>query len=74
MTTHAQRMLTAIEGLLEGRDDVEEYTIAGRSLKRMPMGELMKMRDKYKAEVAAEQRAERIAAGLDGAGRVMVRL
>lgn len=76
LATHARRALAAIEAVLENRAslDQEEFTIAGRSLKRTPWADLIKARDKYKAEVAAEERAERMAAGLGGGGRLLVRL
>jgi hypothetical protein len=50
---HAERMLTAIEALLEGKagKDVASYAIAGRSLTRMTVDELMKWRSHYRGEV-----------------------
>lgn len=63
--THATRMLTAIELLLEGKAtaDVAEYQINGRSLKRYSIPDLLKLRALYKKEVAAEARAEALADG-----------
>lgn len=68
--THAQTMLDAIEALLEGRATrvQSEYEIAGRRLKFLSMTELMRARNLYKAEVAAEAAAERIRRGT-GTGR-----
>lgn len=56
-TTHAARMLAAIECVLEGRipADIESYAVAGRSLTRIPARELYALRNKYAAEVAAER-------------------
>ena len=74
--THARRVLEAIEAVIEGRasKDQEEYAIGDRSLRRTPIPELLKLRDRYKAEARAEQLAEDIAKGMGGGGRVVVRL
>lgn len=57
--SHAEKMLAAIESVLEGRatKDVEAYTIEGRSVTRMKVDELLRFRDRYKTEVYAERRA-----------------
>lgn len=66
---HARKMLDAIEAWLEGHDPaVGEYEIAGRRMKYIPVAELLKLRNRYAAEVAAEQAASNLAAGL-GSGR-----
>lgn len=59
--THAEKVLAAIESVLENRatKDVESYTIEGRSLTRMKVSELLVLRDRYKAEVNVERRAAR---------------
>lgn len=51
--THAEKMLTKIETLLEGKADadVASYSIAGRSLTKMTPDELIKWRDYYRMEV-----------------------
>lgn len=56
--THAKIVLDAIEAVIQGRasSDQMSYTIEGRSLTRMSVDELMLLRDKYRAEVAAENR------------------
>ena len=74
--THARKVLDAIEAVLEGRatKDQEEYAINGRSLKRTPIEELMKMRQLYRNEVAGEDAAANLAAGLGSARKVQVRL
>lgn len=71
----ALRMLAAVESVLIGKAsrDQQSYSIAGRSLTRFSPSELMEWRDKLKAEVAAEARAERIAKGLGHPGRILVR-
>lgn len=61
--THARKVLDAIEAVIEGRatKDQEEYSIgsggSSRSLKRTPIQDLNDLRDKYRAEVDAEERA-----------------
>lgn len=57
--SHAQRVLAAIEAVLERRATVDQqsYGIEGRSLARMPIGDLLRFRDRYRAEVAAERAA-----------------
>jgi len=56
--THAQKVLAAIEALLEGRaaHDAEQYAINGISLTKMNILELLKWRDKYRIEINNEQR------------------
>lgn len=55
--THAEKMLAAIEALLEGRagSAVAQYTIGGRSLTRLSPAELTDWRGHYRREVRAEQ-------------------
>lgn len=47
--SHAEKMLAAIEAVLEGRitADVMAYTIAGRSVTKIPVKELLELRAKY---------------------------
>ena len=54
--SHAKKVLDAIESLLEGKftSDVESYTIAGRSLTKMSVEELLTARDRYRAEYNKE--------------------
>jgi hypothetical protein len=61
----AKRMLDAIEDLLENRAtaDVQSYTIAGRSLAKMPVSELLVLRDRFRAEYEQERRKERLDRG-----------
>ena len=57
--THAEKCLVAIEAVLEGRmaDPIVEYQIGNRMAKKIPHGELMKLRAVYKAEVRRERGA-----------------
>lgn len=75
LRTHARKTLEAIEAVIEGRatQDVLEYQIAGRSLKRIPVNDLLVLRDRYRAEVAREDAANRVANGLPDRRRVFVR-
>ena len=67
--SHAQKMLDAIEAWLESRDPaVAEYEIAGRRMKYVPLGELLKLRHQYQGEVNAAEAAAKIARG-EGSGR-----
>lgn len=58
--TYARRTLDAIEAVIEGRASKSDqsYSIAGRSLSRIPLGELLAFRDKFRREVRAEMEAE----------------
>lgn len=76
LRSHARKALAAVEAVIEGRAslDQEEYTINGRSLKRTPVADLIRLRSFYKSEVAREEAAERLAKGLGAnAGRLLVR-
>lgn len=57
--SHAQRVLAAIEAVIEGRatTDQQAYTIAGRSLQRMPIADLLVLRSRYRDEVRRQQQA-----------------
>lgn len=74
--SHARKVLEAIEAVLEKRAtlDQEEYSINGRSLKRTPTAELLRLRRVYAGEVAAEDAAEGLAAGTYGGKKIQVRL
>ncbi len=56
-TTHAERMLAAIEALIEGRatSDLSSYSVAGRSLTKMTFDELLAARSYFRHEVAAQR-------------------
>jgi hypothetical protein len=65
----------AIEAYLENASNLaaSEYQIAGRQLRRYPLPELMTLRDRYRVEVAREDAAARLAAGLPDQRRIFVR-
>lgn len=54
--SHARTVLEAIEAVIEKRAtlDQERYRINQRELYRTPIADLLKLRDRYKAEVARE--------------------
>lgn len=70
--SHAKKVLDAIEAVLEGRAslDQQSYQIAGRSLSRTPIPDLIKLRALYKDEYEGEQIEAAIEAGL-GSKRTM---
>jgi hypothetical protein len=75
--TFAQTMLAAIEAALTSRATTEQLdmiksTMGNRSIERNP-GELIRLRDKFKSEVAQEAAATALALGGGLAGRVRVR-
>ena len=71
----ARITLDAIEATIQGRasTDQQSMSINGRSLSRMPIADLILLRDKYAGFVRQEENAERIAAGKPSKGRLMVR-
>ena len=56
--SHAKKVLDAIEAVIENRAtlDQESYSIAGRSLTRMNVEELLKFRGYYAAKVRKEKK------------------
>lgn len=68
--SHARRVLDAIEAYLERADLKAARTrIADRELQRIPIPELLTLRDRYRADV----RAEEAAAGLRPVARILTR-
>jgi hypothetical protein len=68
---HAARTLEAINALLEGRatKDQESYRIGDRELSRIPVPELLALRDYYRAEARREDAAALVASGMPGRPR-----
>lgn len=73
--SHAKKTLEAIEAVIEGRAtvDQQEYQIGNRSLKRMPIADLIVFAEKYRAMVKSEENAEAIAQGKSGKNKIYVR-
>jgi len=71
----ARRCLAAIDAYLADPHNLSAagYTINGRTLNRYPRAELLSERSKWQAEVAREEAAERLAAGLADRRRIFVR-
>ena len=57
--SHAERVLAAIEAVLERRASTDQmnYSIEGLSLARTPITDLLTLRDRYKAEVTRQKQA-----------------
>ena len=55
--THEERALVVIEAAIEGRltKDMESYSIAGRSITKIPIRELLALRAKYRASVNSQR-------------------
>ena len=63
--SHAQKVLESIKALLEGKtEDVTSYSIAGRSITKMTMQELIEAKDYYERIVVTELRQQRAKQGL----------
>lgn len=73
--SHVKKVLDAIEAVIENRASLDQmsYEIAGRKLSRMPIDDLLKLRDRYKTEYYREKRADRISQGLATNKQVKVR-
>jgi hypothetical protein len=73
--SHARKTLEAVEAVLEGRASQaqQEYQIGDRQLKYTPLGDLLKLRSLYRAEVTAELNAEFISAGLAPRNKLLTR-
>lgn len=65
LRSHAKKVLDSIEAVIEGRASIDQssMSIAGRSLSRMSVDELMTFRDRYKAEYLKEIKLARIRNG-----------
>jgi hypothetical protein len=72
--SYAKKGLDICNALLAGFTDVEEYAIAGRSLRRMNRLELLEARSQLMAEVAAEEAAAAVAVGMSNPRRLYVRM
>lgn len=73
--SHARKVLEAINAVIEKRAtiDQQEFTIGDKSLKRMTVTELIKFRQVYANEVAAEDAADRLQAGRPPKNRILTR-
>ncbi len=73
--SHAKKVLDAIEALLENKagEDQQQIMIAGRQITTFSPFELLRFRDRYRAEYQRELRAERVARGESGGRTIKTR-
>lgn len=73
--THVEKVLSSIEAVLEGKatKDQMEVTFQGRSITHLAPEQLLKWRDKYRAELRNIERAERVSSGLASGRLIKVR-
>lgn len=71
----ARIALTNVEAYLVNPNNISsaQYKIADRELSRIPIGDLLRLRDRLRLEVTQEDAAANIARGLPDRRRVMVR-
>lgn len=74
--SEAKQILDAIDARLLNRatTDQQKYSIAGRSIDRIPIAELLSLRDRFAEIYARELRAERVANGERVSSTIYVRL
>lgn len=72
---HAEKMLTKIESLLEGKadSDVSSYSIAGRSLTKLSFQELVDARDYYRKEIVKHKNDALMKRGKKNGSTIQVR-
>ncbi len=72
---HAEKMLTKIESLLEGKadSDVSSYSIAGRSLTKLSFQELVDARDYYRKEIVKHKNDALVKRGKKNGSTIQVR-
>ncbi|WHP66894.1 hypothetical protein [Phaeobacter inhibens] len=58
---HVRKVLDAIEAVIENRASIDQqsYQINNRSLQRTPLGDLLKLRARYRAELSAKKAARK---------------
>ncbi len=73
--SHVKKVLDAIEAVLENRatKEIEESTIEGVMIKRIPHDQLLMMRQKYLNWYMQEQAAERIKLGIGSTNQILTR-
>lgn len=72
---HVKTTLDAISAVIENRatKDQESYSVAGRTLSRTPISELLVLRSKYRSEYMRLQDTEKLARGQSTHKRIQVR-
>jgi hypothetical protein len=74
--SHARRVLDMIEAVMEQRasDDILDSVIEGVALRRLPIEQLLMLRDRYTVLWSNEVAAERIAQGQGNRQKIYVRI
>ena len=72
LRTHAKLMISKIQSVLEGRmdADIENYSIGGRSINKIPVSELVDILHTYEEKLDKEERKRRLA-NKHGSGRLI---
>ncbi len=72
LRTHAKLMISKIQSVLEGRmdADIENYSIGGRSINKIPVSELVSILHTYEEKLDKEERKRRLA-NKHGSGRLI---
>ena len=75
MATFAEQMVEKIESVMLDRAaaDVQEYELAGRKMVKIPLAELLTLRERFKGEVRQEQAAARLKLGKSTRQKIVVR-
>lgn len=77
--SHARKVLEAIEAVIEKRATIDQmnFTVTtgsgSRSLGRIPIPDLLVLRDRYRQEAANEDDIAKVAAGLDSSRNIGIR-
>lgn len=73
--SHARKVLDAIEAWIEGNDlSAAEFSLGERRIKNIPIAELIKLRQRYLQEVAAEDARAALAKGEGIGKRIQIRI
>jgi hypothetical protein len=73
--SHVKRVLDSIKAVIEGRATKaeESVSIAGRSLARTPLSDLLVLYNQYQQLVRSEQETEKLAKGMATGAKILVR-
>ena len=73
--SHNETMLAKIKSVLEGRidADIENYKIAGREIAKIPIKDLVELKDHYQAKVNKEKNAAAVRAGQGNSNTIKVK-
>ena len=65
--------MAAYQSYTASNGHLSEFSIAGRTVKYRSAAEILEQLNFWEARIAAEKRAERIAAGLGAGNKILVR-